>query len=86
MILTYPPKAKKYRGIIDTVKETSLEEAAIYDLIFSEVSLRDVAAIIKLSHEGVYRRSLAYMRYWAREGALTFNEDVKNQLEELYKK
>lgn len=61
-------------------KSLSLEEAAVYDLIFNRMPLRPVANRIDMSYQGVYIRALDYVKYWANEGIITFNPSYLKKL------
>lgn len=55
---------------LDLTKHDPAEGDAIYDLIFNDTPLREIAERIGVSYQGVYIRALAWMRLWAKEGRL----------------
>jgi hypothetical protein len=83
MILDYPGKRSNKKTRLLKAQTMSLEDAAIYDLIFNDVPLRSVGKRIDLSYQGVYIRALDYMKLWVSLGILKFD---KKYLKELEKK
>jgi hypothetical protein len=80
MILSYPGRRNaKSRHV--NLHLYSEEAAAIYDLIFNEAPLRGVALKTGLSYQGVYIRSLAYVKSWVASGALKMDNAYVNDLQ-----
>lgn len=84
MILNYPGKrGSKTRTL--KAQSMSLEEAAIYDLVFHDVPLRSVAKRIDLSYQGVYIRALDYFKLWVESGVVKFEDEYLKKLTEQQK-
>ena len=62
------------------IPPSKLEEAAIYDLIFNDASLRQVADRIDTSHQGVYMRAVAVLKFWARHRAFSLRSRYVNRM------
>lgn len=85
MILNYgdwKPRNSKPRAL--QITESSIEEAAIYDLVFNDVPLRIVAKRIGLSYQGVYIRALVYMQYWRKNNMILMDPNHSKYLTDLY--
>lgn len=84
MILNYPGKRqKKTRSL--KVQSLSLDDAAIYDLIFNGAPLRPVGKRIDLSYQGVYIRAVDHMKMWADLGVIKFDKKYLKKLTEQHK-
>lgn len=59
----------------------SVEDAAIYDLLFNGVPLRSIGKRIDLSYQGVYIRALDYMKLWIDSGVVKFDKKYWKELE-----